>query len=75
MTHEIDHRFSEICRTADERDPTHVCQDAMAVVFDNLIYSYFRDPQQTDARLRRDGLTKAADQLEAVFGPKWWEAL
>lgn len=75
MTHKIDPRFIEIDSTADEREPTHVYQDQMAVIVDNLIFGYFRDPKRTDAMLRRDGLTMAADQLEATFGPKWWERL
>lgn len=71
----IDPRHIEIERTADDREPTHVARDQMAVIFDNLIYGYFRDPQQTDAMLRRDGLTNAADQLVEVFGPQWWTKL
>jgi hypothetical protein len=71
----IDPRHIEIDRTADEREPTHVYLDQMAVIVDNLIYGYFRDPRKTDAMLRRDGLTKAADQLAEIFGPEWWKKL
>jgi hypothetical protein len=71
----IDRRLIDIQLTADDREPTHVYKDQMAVIVDNLIYSYLRDPQKTDAMLRRDGLTMAADQLEKVFGAKWWEKL
>ncbi|MET9073815.1 hypothetical protein ABZX95_16945 [Streptomyces sp. NPDC004232] len=71
----IDPRLLDIDATADGREPAHVAQDQMAVIFDNLIYGYFRDPQQTDAMLRRDGLTKAADQLVEIFGPEWWTKL
>ena len=71
----IDPRFIEIDRTADDREPTHVYKDQMAVIVDNLIYGYFRDPKKTDAMLRRDGLTKAADQLVEVFGVEWWTKL
>lgn len=71
----IDPRFLDIDATTDDREPTDVAQGQMAVIFDNLIYGYFRDPQQTDAMLRRDGLTKAADHLEKVFGPEWWKKL
>lgn len=71
----IDRRLIDIQQTADEREPTHVYRDQMAVIVDNLIFGYFRDPKETDAMLRRDGPTLAADQLEAIFGPKWWERL
>lgn len=71
----IDPRHIEIERTAEGREPVHVARDQMAVIIDNLICGYFRDPQQTDATLRRDGLTDTADQLVKVFGPKWWTNL
>jgi hypothetical protein len=68
----IDSRHFEIEQDADHREPTDVADDQIAVVFDNMIYGYFRDPQQTDAMLRRNGLTKAADRLVELFGPEWW---
>lgn len=71
----IDSRHADIERTADGRDPGAVADDQMAVILDNMICGYFRDPQQTDAMLRRDGLTDAADRLVVVFGPKWWTKL
>lgn len=71
----IDRRFVDISLTAEDREPTDVYKDQMSVICDNLIYGYFRDPQQTDAMLRRDGLTKAADQLVEIFGPEWWTKL
>ncbi len=69
----IDRRLVDIQLTADDREPTHVYKDQMAVIVDNLIYGYFRNPQRTDAMLRRDGLTMAADQLVEIFGPEWWK--
>lgn len=71
----IDRRLIDIQEAADDREPTDVYKDQMAVIVDNLIYGYFRNPQRTDAKLRRDGLTKAADQLEVIFGPEWWKKL
>lgn len=71
----IDRRLIDISMTADEREPTHVYKDQMAVIVDNLIFGYFRDPKKTDFMLRRDGLGLATDQLEKVFGAKWWEQL
>jgi hypothetical protein len=70
-----DRRLVDIQAEADRRDPTDVAKDQMAVIFDNLIAGYFLDPQQTDAMLRRDGLTKAADRLADIFGPEWWTKL
>jgi hypothetical protein len=69
----IDPRLIEIQRTADDREPTEVATDQMAVIFDNLISGYFRDPQRTDAMLRRDGLAKSADRLVEIFGAEWWK--
>lgn len=69
----IDPRLLDIDATADGREPAHVARDEAAVIFDNMIYGYFRDPRRTDAMLRRGGLTKSADRLIEVFGPKWWE--
>lgn len=71
----IDPRLFDIDATADGREPARVAQDEAAVVFDNMIYGYFRDPQRTDAMLRRGGLTKAADRLVEIFGPEWWTKL
>ncbi|MFJ4932291.1 hypothetical protein ACIP8U_00270 [Streptomyces pseudovenezuelae] len=71
----IDRRLVDIQQTADDREPTDVYRDQMAVIVDNLMFGYLRDPQQTDAMLRRDGLTKAADQLVDIFGPEWWMKL
>jgi hypothetical protein len=71
----IDRRHIDIERTADDLDPGAVADDQMAVIFDNMICGYFRDPQQTDAMLRRDGLGMTADRLAEVFGPGWWKKL
>lgn len=68
----IDPRLLAIDAAAVGREPTEVARDEAAVIFDNMICGYFRDPQQTDAMLRRGGLTKAADRLIEVFGPEWW---
>lgn len=71
----IDPRFLDIDRTADEREPTDVYVDQMAVILDNLIHGYFRNPERTDAMLRRDGMAKTADRLVELFGPEWWKHL
>lgn len=70
-----DPRLLNIEATAGDREPIDVAQDQAAVIFDNMICGYFRDPQQTDAMLRRGGLTNAADRLVEVFGPEWWTKL
>lgn len=67
-----DPRLHAIDETSDDRDPVAVMEDQLVVLTDNLIYGYFRDPSKTDAMLRRDGLTRAADQLVQVFGEEWW---
>jgi hypothetical protein len=69
----IDPRLLEIDRNSDEREPTEVAADQMAVIVDNLMAGYFLNPQRTDAMLRRDGLTKSADHLVELFGPEWWQ--
>ncbi|MCX5115511.1 hypothetical protein OOK13_45325 [Streptomyces sp. NBC_00378] len=69
----IDPRFYEIDRTADEKEPTDVYQDQMAVIVDNLMSGYLRNPERTEAMLRRDGMTKTADRLVELFGPNWWD--
>ncbi|MFC9891463.1 hypothetical protein [Streptomyces pilosus] len=69
----IDPRLLEIDQTSHEREPTEVAVDQMAVIVDNLIAGYLLHPERTDAMLRRDGLTKAADRLVKLFGPNWWE--
>ncbi|MEV5643409.1 hypothetical protein AB0L67_25085 [Streptomyces flaveolus] len=43
----------------------------MAVIMDNLISGYLRNPSRTDAMLRRDGMTRTADRLVELFGPQW----
>ncbi|MFJ9201022.1 hypothetical protein [Streptomyces flaveolus] len=43
----------------------------MAVIVDNLISGYLRNPSRTDAMLRRDGMTRTADRLVELFGPQW----
>lgn len=70
---DIDPRLLDIDLTADGREPTEVYADQMAVLVDNLMSGYFRDPRRTDAMLRRDGLTKTADRLVEVFGSDWWK--
>ncbi|MCW2901581.1 MAG: hypothetical protein JWO67_3846 [Streptosporangiaceae bacterium] len=70
----IDPRFIEIDRTADDRGPTGVFEDQMTVIVDNLMLGYFRNPEHTDAMLRRDGLTKTAERLVEIFGAEWWKA-
>ncbi|GHB15039.1 hypothetical protein GCM10018777_55890 [Streptomyces albogriseolus] len=72
---QIDPRLLDIDQTADEREPTDVAADQMAVIVDNLITGYLRNPERTDAMLRRDGLTKTADRLVELFGPNWWERM
>jgi hypothetical protein len=69
----IDPRLLEIDQTSHEREPTGVAADQMAVIVDNLIAGYLKNPARTDAMLRRDGLTKSADRLTELFGPNWWE--
>ncbi|GAA1323607.1 hypothetical protein GCM10009647_058610 [Streptomyces sanglieri] len=69
----IDPRFIEIDRASNEKEPTEVYRDQMAVIVDNLMSGYLRNPQRTDAMLRRDGMTKTADRLVELFGPNWWE--
>lgn len=71
----IDPRFIEIDRTSDEKEPTEVYRDQMTVIVDNLMFGYFRTPENTDAMLRRDGMTATADRLVEVFGARWWERL
>jgi long-subunit acyl-CoA synthetase (AMP-forming) len=71
----LDPRLVDIDRTADDREPTEVYADQMAVIVDNLMHGYFSDPQRTDAMLRRDGMTKTADRLAELFGPNWWTRL
>ncbi|QLJ06759.1 hypothetical protein HZZ00_37655 (plasmid) [Streptomyces sp. NEAU-sy36] len=71
----IDPRLVAIDATADERHPTEVFEAQFTVVADNLFAGYLRDPQRTDAMLRRDGLTKTADRLVEVLGSRWWEDL
>lgn len=71
----VDARHAVIEQDADDREPNDVAHDQMAVIFDNMLYGYFREPRQTDALLRRAGLTKAADQLVKLFGPEWWTKL
>lgn len=71
----IDPRLLDIDRTSDDREPTAVYVDQMAVIVDNLFSGYLANPARTDAMLRRDGLTKSADRLTALFGPSWWERL
>ncbi|HEX5568572.1 MAG TPA: hypothetical protein VFY14_16885 [Streptomyces sp.] len=70
---DIDPRLLDIDRDADQRKPTEVAQDQMAVIIDNLMFGYLRDPQRTDAMLRRDGMTKTADRLVELFGADWWK--
>ncbi|MEU4507109.1 hypothetical protein [Streptomyces sp. NPDC024089] len=69
----IDPRFIEIDRASNEKEPTEVYRDQMAVIVDNLMSGYLRNPQRTDAMLRRDGMTKTADRLVELFGPNGWE--
>lgn len=69
----IDPRLIEIDKTAQDREPVQVAQDQLAVIVDNLMCDYWRDPQRTDAMLRRDGHVKTADRLVEVFGPEWWK--
>jgi hypothetical protein len=71
----IDPRLLEIDQSSHEREPTDVAVDQMAVIVDNLITGYLRNPERTDAMLRRDGLTKTADRLVEFFGPNWWERM
>lgn len=71
----IDRRLTEIQREADDREPTQVASDQFAVIVDNMMASYWRDPKKTDAMLRRDGHVKTADRLTAIFGAEWWERL
>ena len=54
-------------------DPYENLRAQTAVVFDNLMASYLRDPSKTDAMLRRDGMTKTADRMVEMFGPGWWK--
>ncbi|MFD8275954.1 hypothetical protein [Streptomyces flaveolus] len=53
--------------------PRHGAADQMAVIVDNLISGYLRNPSRSDAMLRRDGMTRTADRLVELFGPQWWE--
>lgn len=71
----IDPRLLDISQTADEREPVAVYEDQVTVIVDNLMSAYWRDPQRTDAMLRRDGHVKTADLLVEIFGPDWWEKL
>lgn len=71
----IDPRLYEIERTAADKEPTDVYRDEMAVVLDNLVSGYLKNPARTDAMLRRDGMTKTADRLTELFGAGWWKAL
>lgn len=74
MTH-IDPRLLALNATVNEREPTDVYADQFAVVIDNLMSGYLRDPSRTDAMLRRDGMTKTADRFRDLFGPNWGELL
>ncbi|MFF8882841.1 hypothetical protein [Streptomyces flaveolus] len=67
----LDPRLVELDATADEREPTEVYADQMAVIVDNLISGYLRNPSRSDAMLRRDGMTRTADRLVELFGPQW----
>lgn len=71
----LDPRLIEIGLAADDREPVEVYEDQVTVLVDNLMAAYWRDPQRTDAMLRRDGHVKTADRLVAVFGAEWWERL
>ncbi|MFF9457358.1 hypothetical protein [Streptomyces flaveolus] len=42
-------RLVELDATADEREPTEVYADQMAVIADNLLSGYLRNPSRTDA--------------------------
>lgn len=67
----IDPRLTEIDRA--DMEPTATAEAQFAVIFDNLMSGYLRDPARTDAMLRRDGMTATADRLINLFGPKWWK--
>lgn len=71
----VDPRLIDISLTADDREPVAVYEDQVTVIVDNLMSAYWRDPQHTDAMLRRDGHRKTADRLVEVFGPEWWKKL
>lgn len=71
----IDSRLLDIARTSDDRDPNRVADDQIAVILDNLMAAYWRDPQKTDSMLRRDGHIRTAERLVEVFGPQWWERM
>lgn len=72
---DIDPRLIAISVDADGREPTEVCEDQLAVIVDNLMAGYLKNPERTDAMLRRDGLTKSADRLVELFGAEWWNRL
>jgi predicted metal-dependent phosphoesterase TrpH len=48
-------------------------QSAVAVAVDEYFVTVLAHPAETDAGLRRDGMTGAADRLVELFGPRWWE--
>ncbi|WP_431777007.1 hypothetical protein [Streptomyces cucumeris] len=69
-----DPRFIQI-DLADHQEPTDTFRAQMGVIADNLMSGYLNDPARTDAMLRRDGMTKTADRLTELFGPRWWDRL
>jgi len=68
----IDPRLLDIDR-AEHEEPADKYKAQLGVLADNLMSGYLRNPQRTDAMLRRDGMTQTADRLVELFGPNWWE--
>lgn len=66
----IDPRLYAIDRAAADREPTEVYADQVAVIVDNMMFGYLKDPARTDAMLRRDGMTRTADRLSELLNAK-----
>lgn len=72
----IDPRLIEIdLADDDDGEPADKMRAQLGVIADNLMFGYLRNPEITDSILRRDGMTKTADQLVELFGPAWWTRL
>lgn len=70
----IDPRLTAISH-ADNQDPFATMRAQCGVISDNLMSGYLRFPDETDAMLRRDGMTKTAGRLVELFGAEWWTHL
>jgi hypothetical protein len=71
----LDPRLIAIDQAPEPEEPADKFVDQVTVIVDNLMAGYWRDPQRTDAMLRRDGHATTADRLVEVFGPEWWKKL